>query len=89
MHHGYMGTTFSRSKPADITRLLSNRLPKSQKNTKQADVLQLHKEILLFQGRLKLLSPAERRIFYTDGIACMTKMQQQRRQANYYTEQRE
>lgn len=41
-------------------------------------VLQLHKEILLFQCWLKLLSPAERRIFYTDGIACVAKTKQQR-----------
>lgn len=40
----------------------------------QVDViLQLHKEILLFQRWLKLLSPAEGRICYTDSIACMTK----------------
>lgn len=51
------------------------------------DVLQLHKEILLFQRWLKLLSPAERRICYADGIACVTKTQQQRRQEMCYTEQ--
>lgn len=42
-------------------------------------VLQLHKEILLFQRWLKLLSPAERRISYTDGTACVAKTQQRGR----------
>lgn len=45
----------------------------------QADVvLQLHKGFLLFQCWLKLLSPAERGISYTDGSACVAKTQQQR-----------
>lgn len=39
----------------------------------EAAALQAHKEILLFQRWLKLLSPAECRICYADGIACMTK----------------
>lgn len=40
---------------------------------REAAALQAHKEILLFQRWLKLLSPAECRICYADGIACMTK----------------
>lgn len=48
-------------------------------------VLQLHKEILLFQCWLKLLSPAECRISYTDGIACVVKTQQQERQEMCYS----
>lgn len=82
---GHVVTTSPRKKPADISRHFSNRPSKRQKKGKQVDVLQLHKEILLFQRRLKVLSPAECCIFNTDGIACMTKMQQ-RRQENCYTE---
>lgn len=50
-------------------------------------VVQLHKEILLFQCWLKLLSPAERRISYTDGIACVAKTQQQEGQEMCYSQQ--
>lgn len=68
---GCVGTTFSRSEPADVTRHLSDRPPRTR--NRAAVALRAHKEILLFQRWLKLLSPAERRIRYADGTACMTK----------------
>lgn len=68
-----------------FTRTFQTDLPGARN---QVDVvLQQHKEILLFQHWLKLLSPAERRISYTDGIACVAKTQTTEGQEMCYTQQ--